>query len=76
MDIVTKNVSEYVKEKRINVSAMSRDTGIPYTALYASLVDKNRGRDLRGRELISICRFLGVNPMDFADESEPVKEVV
>lgn len=25
---------------------------------------------LRDDELVAVCRFLGVNPMDFADESE------
>lgn len=76
MDVVTKNVSTYIREKRINLSAMARDTNIPYPALYASLVDERKDRELRGKELLSICRFLGVNPMDFADKTEPVKEVV
>lgn len=70
MDIVTKNVADYVSKRRINISAMSRDTGIPYVSLYASLVDKNKGRELRGKELIAISKFLGVNPMDFADPPE------
>lgn len=52
---------------------MSRDTGIPYMAIYYSLRSKTRERPLSIDEGISICKFLGVNPMDFADESE--KEV-
>lgn len=70
MDEVTRNVAEYVKRKRINISAMSRDTGISYTALYDSLLSTEREREIRGRELLAVCEFLGVNPMDFADKEE------
>lgn len=73
MDAVTKNVANYVRDRRINLSAMARDTGIAYAALYASLVDEKREREIRGRELILISRFLGVNPMDFAEKKESKK---
>ena len=65
---VTKNLAQYAKDKAINLSAMSRATGIPYSSLYASLGDKNRERPLSVDEAVLICGFLGVNPMDFADE--------
>lgn len=68
-----KNIASYIKEKAINLSKMSRQTGISYTALYDSLFNKDKNRQLRGRELVAICVFLGVNPMDFAEE--PEKEV-
>ena len=68
MDALTKNVSDYVKEKGINVSQMARQTGISYGALYDSLLHEERDRELRARELISICIFLGVDPMFFADK--------
>lgn len=74
MDGVTRNVAEYVRKKRINLSAMSRDTKIPYAALYASLVDESKDREIRGRELIAVSNFLGVDPRMFADK--PEKEVV
>lgn len=74
MDIPTKNLSKYIKEKGINVSKMSRDTGISYMALYDSLMNPDRERDLRAGELFMVCDFLSVNPMDFAEE--PDKEVV
>lgn len=38
--------------------------------LYDSLLNDDRDRDLRAGEMVMVCRFLGVNPMDFADESE------
>lgn len=70
MDIPTKNLSKHVKEKGINLSKMSRDTRIPYMALYDSLLNDDRDRALRAGEMFMVCRFLGVNPMDFADEAE------
>ncbi len=73
MDAVTKRLADYVKEKRINVSAMARDTGIPYMALYDSLLNDERDREIRGRELLRVCKFLGVNPMEFAEEKETVE---
>lgn len=67
VDIPTRNLSNYVKEKGINISKMSRDTGVSYMALYDSLLNADRDRDLRAGELFLVCRFLGVNPMDFAE---------
>lgn len=67
----TKNLARYVREKAINLSAMSRATGLSYGVLYDSLSNKNRERQLSIDEAIIICKFLGVNPLDFADE--PVK---
>lgn len=66
---VTKNLAEYAKERAINLSAMARATGIPYSVLYASLGDRNRERSLSIDEAIVICKFLDVDPRDFADES-------
>ena len=69
MDALTKNISRYVREKGINVSKMARDTGLSYMALYDSLLNDERNREIRGKELIAICKFLDINPMDFADDS-------
>lgn len=70
---ITEKVGDFLKKSKINLSELSRKTGIPYNLLYASVWDRNRKRDLRANELISICVVLGVNPMDFAEE--PEKEV-
>lgn len=66
MSVVTKKVSEYVRNKGINLSKMSRDTGLSYNALYDSLLNDERDRDLRDEEFLDICGFLGVDPRDFA----------
>lgn len=68
----TQNLAEYTKEKAINLSAMARATGIQYSALYASLGDKKRNRPLSIDEAILVCKFLDVNPLEFADKSSGV----
>lgn len=67
MDIPTSNLSKYIKKTGINLSKMSRDTGIPYMALYDSLMNDSRDRDLRVGEFFLICKFLGVKGETFAD---------
>lgn len=64
----TKNLAKYIKEKAINLSAMARATGIQYSALYASLGHKKRNRHLSIDEAIAICKFLDVDPREFADK--------
>lgn len=49
--------------------------GIPYMALYDSLLNKDRNRDLKAREFMEVCKFLDVDPRVFA-KVEPEKEVV
>lgn len=68
MSVVTKKVSEYVKNKGINLSKLSRNTNIQYMDIYNSLANPKRNRDLKDYELIRICKFLEVNPMDFAED--------
>lgn len=70
MDVPTQNLSEYVRSKGINLSKLSRDTGIPYTSLYDSLMNESRDRDLRAGEFFIICRFLGVKGEIFAEKVE------
>lgn len=68
MSAVTQNVSDYIRKKGINISKMSRDTGIPYTALYDSVMNAERQRDLRDEEFLAVCCFLEVDPRIFADK--------
>lgn len=39
--------------------------------IYDSLMNEDRDRDLRVGEMFAICRFLDLNPMDFAEQEEP-----
>ena len=72
---ITQKIGEFLKDSNVNLSKLSRKAGIPYSLLYASVWDKNRGRELRANEFMSICIVLGLNPMDFADDQQE-KEVV
>ena len=72
---VTERIGDYLRVSRINLSELSRKTGVPYSTLYASVWDRSRHRDLRANELMSICVVLGINPMDFVDDANK-KDVV
>lgn len=63
-----KNIADFIRKKGINLSVVSRETKIPYMSLYDSLFNTKRSRPLKGHELVSLCTFLGVNPMDFEEE--------
>ena len=64
---IAKKIGNYIKEKGINLSELSRQTGLNYQAIYMSLYSENRERDLRCEELIPICIFLDVDPREFAN---------
>lgn len=68
MDGTTQKVSEYIKQKGLNLSDVSRNTHIPYMALYDSLFNKKRTRELRVNEFLALCKYLNVDPMIFSDE--------
>nr|WP_300848891.1 helix-turn-helix transcriptional regulator [uncultured Acetatifactor sp.] len=70
---VTKNLAKYVKDMGINLSDLSRKSGVAYSALYASLGGEGRGRELRANELTDICFTLRINPMDFAEKEQEVE---
>lgn len=68
MDKPTENLSRYVKEKRINLSKMARETGIPYLALYDSLRHRTRARNMSVGEFMTVCRYLRIDPVSMAEE--------
>ena len=51
----TDKMMDFLKKNGINLSELSRIAGIPYKLLYASVRDKNRKRELRTDEFLSIC---------------------
>ena len=64
-DGATKRVSEYIKHRRLNLSDMARQVNIPYSALYNSLFNEKRDRDLRVDEFLTVCKYLDVDQMIF-----------
>lgn len=70
LDIPTRNLGLYVRDKGFNLSELSRKTGVPYMALYDSLVNERRDRSLRVDEYLKVCKHLELDPMDFADNPD------
>lgn len=68
IDEPTRNLSNYVKEKGINVSNMAKKTGLSYEALRSSLLKESVTRNLRAYEYFKICDFLNINPRDYVGE--------
>lgn len=69
-----KNIADLIKKRGIQLTVMSRATGISYGALYDTFFNDKKERQIRGKELIAVSNFLGINPMDFA--STPDREGV
>mgnify|MGYP003303964065 CR=1 FL=1 len=63
---VTGNIAKYVENEGINLMDLSKESGVEYSMLYASLGHTTKRRELRADELTSICAVLRINPMDFA----------
>lgn len=63
-----KNIAEFIKKKGVNLSAMSRETEIPYMSLYDSFFNEKKTRQLKARELVAVCEFLDVSPMEFKEK--------
>lgn len=67
---ITERVGKYLKENKVNLSELSRETEIPYNLLYASVWDKNRIRELRVDEFFSICEALGISSEIFVTDTQ------
>lgn len=63
---VTKNIATYIENNSVNLSELSKKSGVEYRCLYASLSETDKRRELQANELTSICAVLKLNPMDFA----------
>lgn len=64
----TNKMMNFLKKNGINLSELSRTSGVSYKLLYASVRDKSRKRELRADEFLSICEALEVDPGIFAKE--------
>lgn len=65
MGEATKQISEYIRKKGFNLSEISRKTGVPYMALYDSVANEKRDRDLRVDEFLALCKHLELDPIIF-----------
>lgn len=73
----TQKVAKYIKDKGIKISVLSEKTGISRSSLdlsFSSYPSRTKQRMLKADELLDICDFLGLNPMDFKkDDKEEVE---
>lgn len=67
-DVATNNIADYIKGLGINISALSRNSGVSDDILRRSIVRKERS--LRFGEAIAICNVIGKNPLDFYRERD------
>ena len=67
MDAPTRHLSRYVKDRKVNLTQMSKALNIPYVSLYDSLANDARDRDLRVGEFFKICQYLKIPAETFAD---------
>ncbi len=67
---VTRNIAKYVKDIGVNLSELSRKSGVPYCALYASLAN-NKSRELRANELRNCAK---INLHFWPDDIIPVSK--
>ncbi len=65
MDISTKRLVEFARDKGVSILNLSKKTGIPYGKVYSCFSGK---RSLRADEFLSVCKFLEKSPLDFSPE--------
>lgn len=70
MGALEENLAEIIKERKVSASAVSKETGISYMRIYDSIFNRNRNRPLRGDELIAICKYLKISPMDIGKKEK------
>ena len=62
---ITEKIADIAKAGNVNLTEMSKATGIAYHNLYASLASNHRRRDLRDWEMVEICRYLKIDMNEF-----------
>lgn len=69
MDKATKSLSNFISNKGIALTHLSKKTGIPYYTLYQSLSPISGVRSLRAEEFLKLCKELEVDPFKFYSNS-------
>ena len=63
------NISKCIEDRGIALTVVSRRTGISYMALYDSLKKKAKKREIRGKELVKLCKFLDIDSRELVEET-------
>lgn len=64
------NIYRCIEERGVTLTVVSRRADVPYSALYNSLANKKSKRELKGKELVNVCKFLDIDPREFAEQEE------
>ena len=64
-----KTISKCIEDRGIALTVVSRRTGISYMALYDSLKNKAKKREIRGKELVKLCKFLDIDSRELVEET-------
>ena len=64
------NIGIYLRKKGIKLKTLSNSTNLNYNSLYLSFYDSKSSRELRGTELLKVCKFLEKDPYEFLDKEE------
>lgn len=59
--MVTNKIADIIADKGIKIARIAEATGISYQVLQVSFKKK---RELRADELVKVCQFLNINPME------------
>ena len=63
------NISKCIEDRGIALTVVSRRAGISYMALYDSLKNKAKKREIRGKELVKLCKFLDIDSRELVEET-------
>jgi lambda repressor-like predicted transcriptional regulator len=66
-DSLESKINGYITKRGIQITSISKKTGINRQALYNSL---RKNRKLRVEEFFLICQFLEINPLIFLSKKE------
>lgn len=61
-------LSKRIEDKGIALAVVSRRTGVSYMALYDSLRNKSKKREIKGKELVKLCKFLDIDFCELVDK--------
>lgn len=65
----TKELYKRIKAKYIPISVICKETGLSPKAIYSSLTE-NAKRQLRADELLAVCDFLKIDPMELLEKKK------
>lgn len=64
--MITTKIANIISDRGISISRIAEVTGISSQILY-NCFDSSKTRELRADELVLVCDFLGVNPLELKD---------